>query len=133
MSYEQDVPTLFIHEDAISLSTGALRLVFGIDREHGTGAPTGMLYVSVSAHWMDHGERLANYTPVYESGEARYLPEEVIVTDQGQLRAMHRARPFGAVDIRTGITVDLPASFITPVRQALATLQVELEGMAESP
>ena len=59
--------------------------------------------------------------------------DEVVVTDQGQLRAMHRARPFGAVDIRTGITVDLPEAFITPVRHALATLAAELDGMGESP
>lgn len=130
MSHDNNAPSLYRNDDAITIGNSGLVFTFAIDRQPSDSTPTGMLCLSVCARWTN-GEQLANYTPVYEDGPARFFPDEISVSDQGLLTAMHRAETFHEFDIRKGITVQLPQPFFTLIRQALASLSVELKGETE--
>ena len=90
----------------------------------GLSERAGGLWIGVDARLWDDRPDLANYT---HDDFNRYQPDEVQITDDGLLTALHRHNTAKPVEFRSGFTVRLPLSFIEPLRSALAALAEALE------
>jgi hypothetical protein len=80
---------------------------------------TGHLWIGVDARVWDNRPTMADYS---HDDHNTYAPDEITVTDDGCLTAMHRQRTAQAVDFRTGFTLRLPLAFVAPIRIALTEL-----------
>lgn len=74
----------------------------------------GYLWISVDIQMWPDRKSLGNFT---YGDHNRYAPGEITLTDDGLLSAMHR-HP-AEHDFRSGFSLRVPLSFVSPLRQAL--------------
>ncbi len=79
----------------------------------------GGLWIGVDARLWDDRPDQACYT---HDDYNRYQADEITVTDDGLLTALHRHATARPVEFRSGFTVRMPLAFVEPLRAALAAL-----------
>lgn len=79
----------------------------------------GGIWIGVDARLWDDRPDQASYT---HDDFNRYQPDEITVTDDGLLTALHQHSTCRAVEFRSGFTVRVPLAFVAPLRVALAAL-----------
>ena len=99
----------------VVMDPGHYRLRFFPNQERKT------LSVGIDAEWSDDKPgSLANYTPIYESGDDDCQPGDVTISDDGLLSVLPVQRAASHVVIRIGWTAQLPPELVEPIRRAIA-------------
>ncbi len=87
--------------------------------------------VSVAAEWSDkHPGNLADYTPRYDDQSSEFAIGELTMSDEGVLRAWARVAAAAHVQMHRGWALQLPSSFVTPVRRAIARAEAAISPLA---
>lgn len=87
--------------------------------------------VSVAAEWSDkHPGNLANYTPRYEDQSSEFAIGELTMSDEGVLRAWARVDTATHVEMYRGWALQLPPSFVEPVRRAIIQAEAAISPLA---
>lgn len=83
------------------------------------GQEDGTVTLSVSAEWSDkHPGQLASYT--HDLSLRHAANDALAISDDGLLTAMVKHAGATAVDFRHGITMQLPADYVRPMRLVIA-------------
>lgn len=82
----------------------------------GLAEGTGGLWISVDARMWDDRETMANFS---HDDHNTYALEEITVSDDGCLTALHRQSTASGIDFRTGFTLRVPQAFVEPLRTAI--------------
>jgi len=87
--------------------------------------------VTISTEWSDKqpGE-LANYTPHYEDQAAEFSVGEITISDEGLLRAWQRLATASQVEMYRGWAIQLPVSFVEPLRRAIGLAEAAISPLA---
>lgn len=89
--------------------------------------------VNIDLAWSDkHPSQLANYTPRYEDQSSEFAPGEVTVSDDGLLCAMERVITASHVVLHRGWSLQLPLSFVEPLRKAVALAEEAVSPLAHA-
>lgn len=90
-----------------------------------------LIGVTISTEWSDkHPGELADYTPRYEDQAADFSAGEITISDEGLLRAWERLATATHVDMRRGWAIQLPMSFVKPVRRAIGLAEASISPLA---
>lgn len=89
----------------------------------------GGIWIGIDARLWDHRPDLASYT---HDDYNRYQPEEIQITDDGLLTALHWHTTAQPVEFRSGFTVRMPLAFVVPLRAALVAV-TERQSLKGSP
>lgn len=82
----------------------------------GLSEGAGRFWISVDARMWDDRETMANFS---HDDHNTYSTEEITLTDDGCLTALHRQRTASGIDFRTGFTLRVPLAFVEPLRAAI--------------
>lgn len=82
----------------------------------------GTVSVGIDARWTDTASGLANFTAdLYVSCGPEECGDSLTISDNGLLIAMERAvNTASSVNLRKGLTLQLPIAYVAPVRLAIA-------------